>query len=93
MKVLIKKPIISEKSVSQGSVNKYTFLVDRSANKHDVATAITALFKVAVADVNIVNIPGKVKRFRKTISKRSDIKKAVVTLKAGQTINLFEEKK
>jgi large subunit ribosomal protein L23 len=93
MKILIKKPVISEKSVSQGGVNKYTFLVDKTANKKTVADAVSQLFKVKVEDVNIVNIPGKLKRFRRTVARRSDRKKAIVTVKKGEHINLFEEKK
>jgi len=92
MRIVIKKPVISEKSVSQGATNKYTFLVDGSADKYTVAKAVSELFKVTVEAVNIINIPGKVKRFRKTEAKRSDKSKAIVTLKAGQKINLFEEK-
>ena len=93
MKVIIKKPVVSEKSISQGAVSKYTFVVNVDATKPQVAAAINQLFKVKVTDVNIVNTPGKVKVFKRIKGKRSDIKKAVVTLKAGEKITLFEEAK
>lgn len=93
MKVIIKQPVVSEKSISQGVVNKYTFAVNSDATKPQVVSAIKHLFKVDVTDVNIVNTPGKVKRYKRIEGKRSDQKKAIVTLKAGQKINLFEEAK
>ncbi len=91
MRLIIKKPIISEKSIQQGVVNKYTFLVDDRATKGEVAVEIAKIFKVKVKDVNMVSIPGKKKRFKKTSGKRSDIRKAVVTLMPGNRISLFEE--
>lgn len=93
MKVIIKRPVVSEKSISQGVVSKYTFEVNADATKPQVIGAIKALFKVDVTDVNIINTPGKVKRYKRVEGKRSDRKKAVVTLKSGQKINLFEEAK
>ncbi len=94
MKLLIRKPVISEKSVSQGTnANKYTFVVDPSASKPEVARAIEAMFKVSVKAINMTNIIGKTKRYRKIVGKRSNQKKAIVTLAAGQHINLFEESK
>ena len=92
-KLPIKKPIISEKSISQGTVNKYTFLVDGTINKRAIADAVSKLFKVTVKEVSIINIRGKLKRFRRVAAKRSDQKKAIVTLKAGDRITLFEENK
>jgi large subunit ribosomal protein L23 len=93
MKVIITKPVVSEKSISQGVVSKYTFVVNADSTKPQVKGAIKQLFKVDVDDVNIINTPGKVKMFKRRKGQRSDIKKAVVTLKAGQKINLFEEAK
>ena len=92
-KTLIHRPVISEKSISQGTVNKYTFVVDKSASKPLIADAIAKLFKVTVEDVRIINQRGKLKRFRRVLAKRSDRKKAVVTLKSGDRIALFEENK
>lgn len=85
---LIRKPIISEKNTSLGALNKVTFSVDRRANKISVKEAIEAIFEVKVKNVNILNIKGKRKRFKGTIGVRSDVKKAIVTLVEGDTIDL-----
>ncbi|MFA5009668.1 MAG: 50S ribosomal protein L23 [Patescibacteria group bacterium] len=90
---IIKRPIISEKSIAQGTVNKYTFLVTRVANKSQIALAIEKLFKVKVTDVNVLNLAGKRKKFRRTMGQRDARRKAMVTLKAGDRIALFEENK
>ncbi|MFH0905655.1 MAG: 50S ribosomal protein L23 [bacterium] len=91
MSVIIKKPVISEKSIAQGAVNRYTFLVNRGVNKQQLAQAVEALFKVKVANVNSVKLPGKPKRFRRLVSHRSPRQHMVVTLKSGDRIAIFEE--
>jgi large subunit ribosomal protein L23 len=88
--ILIKKPIISEKSFNLAANGVYTFLVDLSSEKKQIAREVEELFKVDVISVNIVNIPGKVKRVKKGYGKRSDIKKALVRIKKGQKISIFE---
>ncbi len=90
---IIKRPIISEKSIAQGTVNKYTFLVIPTANKYQVATAVEELFKVKVTDVNMINLIGKLKKFRRQTGARAARRKAIVTLKKGDRIALFEENK
>ena len=90
---IIKKPIISEKSISQGGVSKYTFVVDPKATKPMIARMISQLFKVTVVAVNIIRRPGKTKKFKRITGQRSDHKHAVVTLKSGDRITLFEENK
>jgi large subunit ribosomal protein L23 len=90
---VIKRPLISEKSIAQGVVNKYTFLVERTAEKATIAKAIEKLFKVHVTDVNVVNLIGKIKKFRKIVGHRNTRRKAIVTLKKGDRIPLFEENK
>lgn len=90
---VVNRPIISEKSIAQGVVNKYTFLVARTANKAQIAKAIEKLFKVKVTDVNVVNLSGKLKKFRRELGQRDARRKAIVTLKAGYRIALFEENK
>jgi large subunit ribosomal protein L23 len=90
---ILKSPIISEKSLGNATKDKFSFIVDRKANKEDVSRVVTDLFDVVVLDVNIANIKGKVKRTKKGEGKRSDYKKAVVTLKKGQKIDLFEIEK
>lgn len=91
MRIVIKKPVISEKSISQGAVNKYTFKVARGSNKREIAAAITKLFKVTVVKVNTMKLPGKPKNFKRIKSYRSDRHHAIVTLKAGDKIALFED--
>jgi len=93
MNIIIYQPVISEKSIQQGSVNKYTFKVDPRANAAMVKDAVERLFKVKVLDVNMLCVKGKPKNLRRVKVKRSDWKKAVVTLLPGQTIKLFEERK
>jgi len=88
--LLIKKPIISEKSFSLAGNGVYTFLVDLKSEKKQIAREVKELFKVDVVSVNIVNIPGKIKRVKKGFGKRSDIKKALVKIKKGQKISIFE---
>lgn len=87
---LIKKPVITEKSFAASANGVYTFVVDKAANKHEVAKDVHKLFKVDVVDVKIINTPGKVKRAGRKYGKRSDIKKALVKVKKGQTISIFE---
>ncbi len=88
--ILIKKPIISEKSFNLAADGVYTFLVDLNSGKKQIAREVEELFKVDVISVNIVNIPGKIKRVKKGYGKRSDIKKALVRIKKGQKISIFE---
>ena len=90
MATLIKKPIISEKAFSLAGEGVYVFLVARSANKQAIASEIKKRFKVDVVDVRIINIPGKVKRVGRKFGTRSDIKKALVKVKKGQQIAIFE---
>ena len=94
-KTLLLKPRISEKAYDQSlTKNTYVFVVPRDANRTEVADAVSAQFDVAVADVNILNVKGKVKRTvrkggRQTAGKDSDFKKAYVTLKEGDSIAVF----
>jgi large subunit ribosomal protein L23 len=84
---LIKGPVISEKShLQKADGNKVTFRVDSSANKIEIRKAIEALFKVKVLKVNTVSVMGKSKRMGRTEGKRSDWKKAIVTLAPGDKI-------
>jgi len=85
---VIRKPVITEKSTAASEFNKVVFQVANEATKSDVKAAVEKLFKVDVANVNTMNVKGKVKRFRGRLGKRRDVKKAIVTLKEGQTIDL-----
>lgn len=88
---VIKRPLLTEKGTDQKeSMNKYLFEVDRGANKIQVKNAVEKIFSVKVDDVHTVNVKGKVKRVGRNIGKRSDWKKAIVTLKAGEKIEIIE---
>ncbi len=88
---VIKKPHVTEKtSLSSDSTNTVSLVVDRDANKIEIKQAVETLFKVQVSDVRTVNVAGKMKRFGKTTAKRSNWKKAYVTLQEGQSIDFFE---
>ncbi len=84
------RPIITEKSTDMMSEGKYTFRVPLKANKHQIRDAVEEIFKVKVEAVNTMRMEGKKKRMGRYEGKRSDWKKAIVTLKEGETIELFE---
>ena len=90
MNAMILKPVISEKSLTLAASGQYVFEVPKNANKISVAAEVTKAFKVTVINVNMVTIPGKLKRVRNIKGKRTDIKKAIVTLKKGDKISAFE---
>ncbi len=88
---VIKKPLISEKTtVEKDAKNIISLMVNRSANKLEIKEAVEKLFKVEVTNVNTVNVAGKVKRVGKTTGKRSNWKKAYVSLKQGSTVDFLE---
>lgn len=86
------KPMISEKSyMSANSENKYTFVIENGVNKIEVKKAVEDKYKVTVTNVNMVTRPGKMSRDWKTnkSTRKSDVKKAIVTLKKGDKIDEF----
>ncbi|WP_031517212.1 50S ribosomal protein L23 [Desulfofalx alkaliphila] len=87
---IIKKPVISEKSTELLADNKYTFWVDNDANKVEIKQAVESLFKVKVEKVNTINVKGKRKRVRQFVGKTPDRKKAIVSLREGDKIEIFE---
>jgi large subunit ribosomal protein L23 len=89
---VILEPVVSEKSYGLLDANAYTFKVHPSANKIEVRQAVEAIFGVRVAKVTTLNRKGKRKRNRRTLTvgRRPDTKRAVVTLVAGDRIDLFE---
>ena len=84
------KPVVSEKSTDLLQDNKYTFLVPIKVNKIQVRQAVEQIFKVKVQAVNTIRMQGKTKRMGKNVGKRSDYKKAIVTLAPGNQIEIFE---
>jgi len=87
---IIIRPIISEKTTELMENHKYVFEVSRKANKHMVKKAIKDLFEIDAEKVNIINVRGKNRRLRFRVGKRAAWKKAIVTLTAGQKIEIFE---
>lgn len=83
-------PKISEKAIYLAEKGQYVFEVPADANKIQVAKAVAEAFKVEVLEVNIMIQKGKAKRFRQVRGREKDIKKAVVKIKPGQSIALFE---
>ena len=85
-------PVVSEKSYGLLDENKYTFIVRPDANKTQIKIAVEQIFNVKVLGVNTINRQGKRKRNRRTFTygKRPDTKRAIVTLAAGETIDLFQ---
>jgi large subunit ribosomal protein L23 len=87
---VIIRPIVSEKSYAGLEQNVYTFLVDKRANKTEIKEAVQRIWDVQVSSVRTLNRKGKVKRRRFTKGKRPDEKRAIVTLVAGDSIEIFE---
>lgn len=85
---IILSPVVTEKATLASEQNKVIFQVRPDADKAEVKSAVEALFGVKVTKVNTINVLGKEKRFRGRLGRRSDTKKAVVTLAAGQTIDI-----
>lgn len=85
------RPLVTEKSTHLSEEqNTYVFEVGRSANKHQIKAAVESLFGVSVSDVRTLNVRGKMKRFGRFTGKRSNWKKAYVTLTDGDFLNFFE---
>lgn len=88
---IIRKPVISEKSMNEMSEKKYTFIVDINANKTEIKNAVEQIFKVKVDKVNTIRVLGKMKRTGKYEGRRASYKKAVVKLKPeSKGIEFFE---
>lgn len=81
-------PVITEKSSLVAEENKVIFRVRMEATKPEIKAAVEGLFKVDVTKVNTIVVKGKTKRFRGHLGRRSDYKKAVVTLKDGQSVDI-----
>ena len=85
---IILQPIVTEKATKLSEYNKVVFKVASKSNKNEIKGAVEKLFSVKVKSVNIINIKGKLKRFKGVLGKRNDIKKAVITLEEGNTIDI-----
>lgn len=88
---MIRTPLITEKTTSQKALNNsVTFKVDIKATKDQIKKAVEKMFSVKVIDVHTIKVLGKNKRLGRFLGKRSDWKKAIVTLKPGDKIEYFE---
>ena len=87
MSVLIAPHVTEKTSLAMQNNNQYTFRVRRDATKPDIKKAVELMFEVKVAGVQVVNEPGKSRRFGKTVGRTQDWKKAYVSLAEGQTID------
>ena len=82
------KPLVTEKSAIAESMGKYSFVVAQAATKDQVKTAVAEIYGVKPISVNVSNVDGRPVRFGRSLGRRSDYKKAVVTLPAGKTIDI-----
>ncbi|NVM57037.1 MAG: 50S ribosomal protein L23 [Desulfobacterales bacterium] len=88
---IVKKPMITEKSTIQKEANnQLTFEVDRRANKVEIRRAVEKIFNVRVLDVRTMQMKGKVKRFGRTVGRRRNLKKAIVTLAKGEHVEFYK---
>ena len=85
--IIIKSPIMTEKSTNLNQFNKYSFIVTKDSNSYEIKQAIETVFKVKVEKINTLIIRGKLKSFKGSIGYKKDIKKAIITLAEGNTID------
>lgn len=88
---ILKKPLLTEKSlIERDSNNRYGFVVSKNASKGEIKTAVEKIFNVTVVKVNTITVQGKMHRMGRFEGKRPDYKKAFVTLKEGDKIDVAE---
>ena len=85
---ILLNPLVTEKSTQQSEFNKIVFSVPVNATKLEVKSSIEKIFSVKVKSVNTILLKGKVKKFKGVVGRRSNTKKAIVTLAPGNTIDL-----
>ena len=90
--VLLAPHVTEKTALAMQNANQYAFRVRRDATKPDIKAAVELMFSVKAADVNVVNEPGKTRRFGKTVGRTQDSKKAYVRLAPGQSID-YEARK
>ena len=83
------RPVITERSMAETNVGRFTFAVAKDATKRDIADAIATAFKVDVVAVNVIHVPGKTRRLGRRTGTKPDWKKAIVTLAEGQRIEKY----
>ena len=90
-KFLVKNPLITEKATRMSSMGKYMFLVDGKAVRPEIKKAIEAIYKVKVIKINIINTKPKQRRLGRSIGVKPGYKKAIVTLKEGQKLDILPQ--
>lgn len=83
------RPLITERTTDLMADGKYVFVVDKRANKIQIADAVKEVFNVTVENVNTVNVKPKTKRMGRSVGKTAGYKKAIVKIKAGESIEFF----
>ena len=89
---ILLSPIMTEKSVSAEKHSKYSFAVANKATKNEIKKAVIARYGVSPIKVNVVNSEGKLKRYGRSFGQRKDNRKAIITLPAGKSINVYDTK-
>ena len=87
--LFIKQPWITEKAGDLSALGKYIFVVDKKTNKSEVKKAVESIYSVKVENINIISMKGKAKRLGRSLGKTSSFKKAIITLKQGQKIDIM----
>lgn len=87
--LVLLRPVITERSMTETNVGRYTFAVATDATKMEIASAVAEAFKVDVVAVNTMKIHGKKRRLGRRIGQRPDWKKAIVTIAKGQKIEKY----
>jgi large subunit ribosomal protein L23 len=88
---ILRRPLITEKSMKQSGMRQYGFVVDARATKQQIREAVESLFDVDVVSVNTLTVPAKRgRRLRRIVVRNPEYKKAFVTLAEGQMIDVFE---
>jgi large subunit ribosomal protein L23 len=91
MKLVLKKPVLTEKARELAKKNQFVFIVEKSANKNEIKKAIENFYKVEVLDVKILKIPSKPRRLGRISGERKEYKKAIVKIKEGQKIEVMSQ--
>ena len=87
--IILKRPHITEKVTDLAQLNKYVFVVDQDANASEVKKAVESMYKVKVTKVNMLKKQSRSSRYKRIISKGSKIKKAIITLKKGDKLDII----
>jgi large subunit ribosomal protein L23 len=87
---ILRKPRITEKAYSLNAQNRYVFEVSEGASKPQIKRAVEAVYGVHVVSVNTVSLPSRVRRFGRALGRKSGVKKAMVEIKEGESLVLFQ---